>query len=575
MPNADRTRRELRNRARLALWLALPFVALTLLVSPRGDFPLNDDWVYAKMVQALADHGHFGLSPLSNAYALTQTLYAAPLVKLFGFSFTLLRLTTIFMGWVTVCFTAFTARELGLSNRAAVLAAMTVFVNPLFVNLSYTFMTDVPFCAFAMISVYYYVKALHRPTTANVLLGTIFSIAAFYNRQFGALIPLAFLLASILQHRTLDRRKMLKACLLIAAPWAIAAYLAPSSSGHGLEFVARPFMLTRYEMAGGYLLRVLFGFALCGLCMLPIVAIRKPRILHYENHPRRTAALLTFAVAAYGYLSYWMYGFWLFSWGGTSNIIRFTCPGFGFGPVAFSFMRSGSTEDWIPIDLGIHIPFLFRTIATFTLFFVGLLALVRVAYLFRPASMFRIPARSSQRFFLIFAATGLLFAPQIAMSGAYFDRYVLPAAPMLVLLVAGTIPPHIETKGMTRAVFLIAALGALSVMGEQDYMAWNTARWTAITELKTTYGASNNEISAGYEFNGMYTSDEYIDRLEVNPDAFRGKPWWALAEKYLVSPQITGVQNAYAHKVLKEIPYFSWLGFQMRDIYILQKESQP
>jgi len=102
MPPPKRSRRELRNRARLALWLALPFIALMLLVSPRGDFPLNDDWVYAKMVQALAERGHFGLSPFSNAYALTQTLYAATLVNLFGFGVTLLRLTTIFGGWVTV-----------------------------------------------------------------------------------------------------------------------------------------------------------------------------------------------------------------------------------------------------------------------------------------------------------------------------------------------------------------------------------------------------------------------------------------------------------------------------------------
>ncbi|MCC6796654.1 MAG: glycosyltransferase family 39 protein, partial [Candidatus Hydrogenedentes bacterium] len=192
MDSLDRSRRELRNHAKLALWLALPFIGLMLLVSPRGDFPLNDDWVYAKMVQVLANDAHFGLSPFSNAYALTQTLYAAPLVKLFGFSFTLLRLTTIFMGWITVCFTAFTARELGLPNRSAILAALTVFVNPLFINLSYTFMTDVPFCAFASISTYYFVKAFRVPTKANLLAGTLFSILAFYNRQIGAVIPTVF-----------------------------------------------------------------------------------------------------------------------------------------------------------------------------------------------------------------------------------------------------------------------------------------------------------------------------------------------------------------------------------------------
>ena len=43
------------------LALTLGWVALVLLIGPWGDFPLNDDWCYAKSVQTLVETGQLKL----------------------------------------------------------------------------------------------------------------------------------------------------------------------------------------------------------------------------------------------------------------------------------------------------------------------------------------------------------------------------------------------------------------------------------------------------------------------------------------------------------------------------------
>ncbi|NUM52240.1 MAG: glycosyltransferase family 39 protein [Candidatus Hydrogenedentes bacterium] len=564
MPDAERTRRELRNRAKLALWLAVPFVALMLLVSPRGDFPLNDDWVYAKMVQALADRGHFGLSPFSNAYALTQTLYAAPLVKLFGFSFTLLRLTTIFMGWVTVCFTAFTARELGLSNRAAVLAALTVFVNPLFINLSYTFMTDVPFCAFAMIGAYYYVKALHRPTTTNLLLGTLFSIAAFYNRQLGALLPVAFVLAGAITSRSSLRNALNWRLALPFTLWLPVLISLPFISvptHEQLEVtVARPDTISTSLLAIGQLSGTLASYI--GLSFVPIAAgiaigLRYPssrRLMPSWNR----VFWIWFAFLFAGNMAIGMIP-WM------PNIIR----DFGIGPVPFSFLKSRWEMGihFAPVQIGLGwFAIAITAIAAFAVCVDTIIRRLRLKPHRQPA------LRRSQLYFPLIGGLMLLAAPFTLTISNYFDRYILPAVPLFAVLVSLGLGYRPTLPRICAVSVFLAMLFTWSVIGLQDYMAWNTARWQAIDILRTKYQAPDSEINAGFEFNGMYTSGEYLRRTRDEPETFKRKKFWVIGETYRVSPEdLTKHHDFYA--ILETVPYYSWLGFETRQMYVLRHRN--
>jgi len=564
MPPPKRSRRELRNRAKLALWLALPFIALMLLVSPRGDFPLNDDWVYAKMVQALVDNGHFGLSPFSNAYALTQTLYAAPLVKLFGFSFTLLRLTTIFMGWVTVCFTAFTARELGLPNRSAILAALTVFVNPLFINLSYTFMTDVPFSAFAMISTYYFVKALREPASSNLLLATLFSIGAYYNRQFGVSIPIAFVLSGMWLRSPATQAQLARTTALLIVPWVFAIALTvfvrvPLSD---MIFVANEYYHPDPKIVAALML--LSPQEYLGLFLLPLIASRAlkwPPVTRVSRMRIRWRWVFIWFVplAAIGYLLV----------GPPFVLLFFLLPNiieaFSFGPKLFSFYTPN-----MQVFLLYPVMVIVGCVSTAAF---GLLLSAGVRQ-FKLSAMQHPPVRKAQLAFLILCGLAYVISPYLLFPAPYFDRYLLPAVPLLAVFAMFLMGYRPRSYQFYPAAIVFGMFAAWSAYGLQDYMAWNTARWRAVDILRVKYHAADTEIDGGFEFNGMYTSEEYIRRLReepnFNPDT---RSLWVINATYLISPERM-LGRGWEPELLEAVPYYSWLA-KTQHLYILRLEQAP
>lgn len=565
MPSPDRSRRELRNRAKLALWLALPFIGLMLLVSPRGDFPLNDDWVYAKMVQALANDGYFGLSPFSNAFALTQTLYAAPLVKLFGFSFTLLRLTTIFMGWVTVCFTAFTARELGLPNRSALLAALTVFVNPLFINLSYTFMTDVPFCAFASISMFYFVRAFRTPSITTLLSGTIFSIAAFYTRQFALVIPFAFALAAAASGFLSTRKWHLNSIGVVVLPW-ICAVLCGFFLHRLRAYELVPATSDTHGLGSGSALSIALGSAYryFGFFFAPIaLAVLYNAFTSKGTRRRIERRVLAAAIIICPPLYVFM---------GTVGVIS-VAPDNSQPQI----IRELGTAEIGPATLGGPELAWFTTqpssfqISKLTSIFIsyflgGFMLGTAILLVLRLCRRHVHKVQRARIVGLAFAGVGLLGIPVIAMPGVYLDRYYLPAlAPVAVMLV---LVVRQRPAVFVIATFFLAALFTMSVIGLQDYMSWNSARWRAVEILRSNYGAADFEIDGGYEFNGMYTSDEYVRQLG-NHESAGLKPWWVIGDRFKISP----LNYDTGYKVIKPVPYFTWLGFTWRNLYVLEKRD--
>ena len=150
-------KRAVRNAPPFALVLALTVV----LVSPLDAFPLNDDWVYATMVQWHLD-GHFAVHAYSSAFALTQTVWGALWCMVFGYSYGTLRVSTLALAALAAWATSRAAREAGAGCWASRLTGIVLVCNPLFLNLAYTFMTDVPFMACLAVSVLFHLRLVRR-----------------------------------------------------------------------------------------------------------------------------------------------------------------------------------------------------------------------------------------------------------------------------------------------------------------------------------------------------------------------------------------------------------------------------
>ena len=141
-------------RLKFAALILLTFAALVILVNLFHDYPVQDDWDYARTVSILLKAGAFERSQIAQASEVASALWGALFAALFGFSFNTLRFSTLVLSTASLLIFYTTLGALGFEPRSRLLAVLTLTVAPLFVFLSFTFMTDVPMlCAlFGMLS---------------------------------------------------------------------------------------------------------------------------------------------------------------------------------------------------------------------------------------------------------------------------------------------------------------------------------------------------------------------------------------------------------------------------------------
>lgn len=116
--------------------LTILWCALILVVNPIGDFPLNDDWSYAKDVKTFVEENRLTFDSWGAMTLVVQTLWGTLFCKIFGFSFTVLRFSNLLLSWVAIlgCYHLF--KESGKSSQIAFWGTLLVIFNPFYFCLS-------------------------------------------------------------------------------------------------------------------------------------------------------------------------------------------------------------------------------------------------------------------------------------------------------------------------------------------------------------------------------------------------------------------------------------------------------
>ena len=185
----------------VAIW-----IFMILLVNPSGNFPLMDDWDYGRAVQSIVEKGKFYFSSWPAMNLVAQIFWGALFCLPFGFSFNALRFSTLILGLTGVLGTYGLLREINLHSTIALLGALVVAVNPVYFGLSNTFMSDVPFFAFAILSLLFLIRGLQKESVNEIVIGTITACIALLIRQLAIAIVLAFGCAYIFKKgKTLSR----------------------------------------------------------------------------------------------------------------------------------------------------------------------------------------------------------------------------------------------------------------------------------------------------------------------------------------------------------------------------------
>ncbi len=291
--------RRFRDFSYVALGLAAIYVAIVYTVPPTGDFPLNDDWAYGWSVRKLLESGQLRQSEWSATTALAQVYWGAVFAKLFGgFSFTTLRWSTLAMSFFGSLALYGFLRQLGISERSARLGMLTIVVNPLYLYLSYTFMSDIFYICPMLLSLALYVRGIETDSGRSLLFGSLFAAAAYFSRQLGMTLPITA--AAVLSIR--DRRFRWQPLLLVAAvpvltiaghalwlqhihgvPWGFRLN-AVNNSLRSLLTVTKPVDL---------IWRLLTTLLYLGMFTLPVLIASFVSVPHRLTHDRRLARLFS------------------------------------------------------------------------------------------------------------------------------------------------------------------------------------------------------------------------------------------------------------------------------------------
>src|SRR6266478_959719 len=199
--------------------LTLLMLAVNFLAYSRAAVPLIDDWTYAWSVVHFLQTGALRMLEWSAHYPLAQILWGALCSQLFGFSFAVLRLSTLILAWGGLVAFFFTLREMEIGPLPASLGTFLLMCNPVLFMLSHSFMTDVPFVSVMNGSLLCYVRWTKRGHTGDLALGSAFAIVAFLIRQPGATLALAPIGYVLLMRLVGETRRVLiwrqRLCLLI------------------------------------------------------------------------------------------------------------------------------------------------------------------------------------------------------------------------------------------------------------------------------------------------------------------------------------------------------------------------
>ncbi|MBX9690556.1 MAG: glycosyltransferase family 39 protein, partial [Candidatus Obscuribacterales bacterium] len=199
---------------RLMLLLVLCSVFITCVIGPSGNFPTNDDWLYAAAVKSLVVSGRFSI-PGSNAFDFVPIYSGAFLCGFVGFSFEVLRWLTVVFHCAGILGLYSVLREMTIKPWTAAFLTSVYAFNPFMINLSLSFMSDVPALSFSNWAFFFSVRAVKNRELPSFILADIIWTLAMSVRQSSIIFLPATLIMGILLLKGRRQKLVLLASVLI------------------------------------------------------------------------------------------------------------------------------------------------------------------------------------------------------------------------------------------------------------------------------------------------------------------------------------------------------------------------
>ncbi len=149
-----------RSRGRNGILCAILMVVAVLLAWPFANIGFIDDWSTVKTAQIFAQTGHFAYNGWEAAILGWQIWWGALFIKLFGFSFIVVRASTLPLSFLTVILFHQILVRCGISRRNAIFGSVALALSPLFLVMTASYMTDIPALLCILLCFYLCVRAV-------------------------------------------------------------------------------------------------------------------------------------------------------------------------------------------------------------------------------------------------------------------------------------------------------------------------------------------------------------------------------------------------------------------------------
>jgi len=192
---------------------------------PFNDQLFSEDFAYAQSVRHFISTGELKVSERVAPSSITLILWGAIITKIFGFSIANLHFSIV----ILIPFLLIALYKLfnitGSSKQKSLIFTLFFLSIPWILQLSYTFLTDIPFLALEVFALLFYSQGLKNNKPMNFLFGSIFASLAFLTRQLGIAFALATFIA-ILFKRDNKRQKFKYLLLSTSVPFlTVLVYL--------------------------------------------------------------------------------------------------------------------------------------------------------------------------------------------------------------------------------------------------------------------------------------------------------------------------------------------------------------
>ncbi|MBX9685607.1 MAG: glycosyltransferase family 39 protein [Candidatus Obscuribacterales bacterium] len=551
-----------KNDAAALILLLLLTAAALLIANPSGNFPINDDRFYANAVRSIVETGVLTIEP-SNAFDFIPIQLGAMVCKLFGFSYETLRFTTIAFHLFGISGLYFALKEFKLADFDAALLSSIYAFNPLLLNLSLTFMTDVPALALTNWSFFALIAGIKRQKSKFVIFSVIILSAAMSVRQTALFFLPAVIISGFLNSKNIKDRVLLLISVLIPLlayfdlhQWFLQAQENSASYSNysrllfgALSIFTKPaVILTMTAKASAY-----FGLALAPATLLLFTKAWRKEFLK--------AAIISLLLS-----TFMVFLPLLFLHAGGSFMpysLNLFMP-----PVVGSYCLIGGVPTWSAEHL-----------KNFT-YVTDFLALSFAFCIFFSIFNKGNPESSNLKEEveeLVFISSTLICAGAalvLQLSVSNFDRYYLLALSAFILCLAPAWKRLATGRIKILSLLLAIVMAAYATIAAADAMEFLRAQWQAIHRLEQS-GIAAARIDGG---------PSHIQSLKIAlfritfrqgigwPKRLRGGEersdmrWWpVLSEDYIVA---TCDLNGY-HRIA-EIPYWSPLRLQSRKIFMLE-----